>query len=273
MSDTEQGIVEEAAAPAVPGVAVAEKPAEVEEIADDSPTVTISQRKLDQAFGKVRAEGRQQVQELQSRLHQLETKPAAPATPAQAIPTLEQVQTLYDRGQLTEQQKDQWLVYHAEERANQRLTQTITQVASLTRAQATTDTYMKAMPTLSDTGSEDFKALAMTYAELMGKGRPHSVETQADALRMTFGPLTRLKEKESPSPEHTRQRADTFLEGAGGGGRMASETNPLKDVPERQIAYWKKQGYTKAQMVQEAPLQGVRTLGQYRRLTKVEKKK
>lgn len=265
MADTEQVVVEEAAAPVTPGEVVDETPAD-----QDGVTPTIPKPRFDEVLNRAKA-AEQSVRELQVRVQTLETKPAAPATTTPPPPTLEQVQTAYDRGQLTEQQKDQWLVHFAEERANARLTTTITQVASMTRAQATTADYLKAMPTLGDMGSEEFKALSSTYAELMGEGQPHSVETQAKALRMTFGPLTRMKEKESPSPDHTRQRADTFLEGAGGGGRMATDKDPLKDVPERQLAYWKKRGLTKAQMAQEAQLQGVRSLSDYRRV--VAKKK
>lgn len=264
MEDTEQVEVKEAAALVSPGV-VEEEPAD-----QDGVTPTIPKPRFDQVLDRAKAAERD-VQELRARVQTLETRPATPATSAQEIPTLEQIQLAYDRGQLTEQQKDQWLVYHAEERATARLTNTITQVASMTKAQTTTADYLKAMPTLSDMGSEDFKALSATYAELMVKGRSHNVETQADALRMTFGPLTRIKEKDSPSPDHTRQRADTFLEGAGGGGRMANEKDPLKDVSERQIAYWKKQGLTKAQMTQEAQLQGVRSLSDYRRVTAKKK--
>lgn len=257
MPDTEQVVVEEAAAPTTPGVVIEETPADQE-----GATPTIPKPRFDEVLNRAKAAERD-VQDLRARVQTLE-RPAAPATPAQPIPTLEQVQTAYDRGQLTEGQKDQWLVYFAEERAAQKMGRAFTQVSAMTRAQATSDEYLRVMPTLSDFGSKEFKALSETYAELMGEGHPHGVETQAKALRMTFGPVRRVTES---APDHTRERADTFLEGSGGGGRMATETNPLKDVSERQIAYWKKQGLTKAQMVKEASFQSVRSLSDYRRVT------
>lgn len=260
MPDTEQVVVEEAAAPVTPGVVAEETPADQE-----GATPTIPKPRFDEVLNRAKAAERD-VQDLRARVQSLE-RPAA--QPAQQLPTLEQVLTAYDRGQLTETQKDQWLVYHAEERAAHKMGRAFSQVSAMTRAQATSEEYLKAMPVLSDMQSEEFKTLTDTFRELVSEGAPaNSVETQAKALRMAFGPLKRAR---ASAPDHTRERADTFLEGSGGGSRMATETNPLKDVPERQIAYWKKQGLTKAQMAQEAQLQGVRSLNDYRRVTAKKK--
>ena len=71
----------------------------------------------------------------------------------------------------------------------------------------------------------------------------------------------------SSGADHTRDRADTFVEGAGGGGnRMAQAQDPLKDIPDRQKAYWKSKGYTKAQMIEEAKFGGVNSLKAFRRV-------
>lgn len=176
--------------------------------------------------------------------------------------TIETVLTAYERGQITESQKDQWVLHLAKESAKQEFGQTIAQTATLMKAQGVVEQYAKAIPNVNDTSTAEFQELKATYQDLLNEGYPATVATQAKALRMTFGPI---KSPTAGTREHSRQRADTFLEGAGGGGQMAAN-DPIKEASDRQQHHWKKQGYTKTRMVEEAKLRDVRSIEDYRRL-------
>ncbi len=248
-----------AAAPATTGAETEPKPADQE-----GATPTIPKPRFDEVLGqKKAAEDRAAAAERQlaeARAAQAQSTAQAP----QKTPTFQEVQAAYDKGQITEAQKDQWLVYLATEQAKQQVAHGVTQAAALTKAQATAADYTKAYPSLNDAQSQEFRDLSHHYNELLALGHPENLITQAMALRMTFGPLK--AGGNSATRDHTRERADTFLEGAGGGGHMAERDNPLKDVPERQIAYWKQQGYTKEQMIREAQIGRTRNIDDFRRM-------
>lgn len=254
----------EAAAPIVPAGEPTEtpSPAPQEVETPDAPTA-IPYVRFKEVNDRAKA-SEQKNRELEARIQSLEVRPAAPAQPTQQIPTLEQVLTAYEAGHITETQKDQWVVYHTKEVAKQEFSHVITQAVGLAKGQATTAEYLKAYPSLSDATSEEFKSLAATYNELLSEGQPANVMTQARALRMTFGPMKSAQG--TPPGEHSRRRADTFLEGAGGGGGPVND--PLKDVPDAQRQYWKTKGYTKDQIVSEAMMLGVKNVKDYERLTK-----
>ena len=254
MPETEQVLVEEAAAPVVPG-AVEETPAD-----EEGGTPTIPKPRFDEVLTRAKA-SEQEVRDLKARVHGLESK----ATQTPQTPTLEQVLGAYDKGQITEIQKDQWVHYLAKEGAKQEFGMAIQGASMLTRAQSTTAEYVKAMPTLSDTASPAWRTLSETYRELLSLGHADGVVTQAMALRMAFGPLKGPGQAVNQEPP--RSRSDTFLEGgSSGGGHMTNERDPLKDVPEKQIAFWKSKGYTKAQMAAESKMRGVNSIEDYRRM-------
>lgn len=264
MPDTEQVEVKEAAAPETPGVPVEATPADQE-----GATPTIPKPRFDEVLNRAKA-AEQAAHELRTRVQLLETKAAAPDKPAQQIPTLQQVLTAYDRGQLTEAQKDQWVHYHSKEDAKREFGTVVAYASAAMRAQSTTDEYLRAIPNLGNPSSEEFRTLSSAFNELVSEGAPiDSVVTQAKALRLAFGPIKTTKPHMT---DFARQRADTFLEGGGGGGgRMATDNNPLKDVSPRQIDYWKSKGYTKSEMAEEAKLYDVRNLKEFRRATAKKK--
>lgn len=203
----------------------------------------------------------EQVRAANERIARLEAQQQQP--PAQQPITIETVFDAYERGQITETQKDQWVIHLAKESAKQEFGQVIGQTALLMRSQSVVESYAKEIPAVNDTSSPEFQELKQTYQELLNEGAPNTVATQAKALRMTFGPI---KPKRTNAGEHTRQRADTFLEGAGGGAGLG--TDPLKDVPDAQRQYWKTKGYTKDQMLSEAAMLGVKNVNDFARLSK-----
>jgi len=256
--ETEQGtVIEEVAAPVPSGVEVAPADQEAE-------TPSIPKIRFDEVLNRAKAAEQKSLQ-LEARLQVLERPAPAPAQ-QQPIPTLEQALAAYDKGQITEGQKDQWVYYHSVEGAAKKVGQAVAMAAEVGRSQATIADYVKAMPTLNDISSDDYKAYAMTQQELLAEGWQDGFSTRARALRMTFG---RLKSGPASSgTDHTRERADTFVEGAGGGGnRMPAANDPLKDVPERQIKYWKSKGYSRDQMVSAAQMRHVGNVRDYQRLT------
>lgn len=253
---TPPGAPEETQAPA--------QPADTE---DSSPAVTLSQKKLDAMFGKVREDERRKTRELEERVQRMEAERAQqPQQPAQPPITVETVLAAYEHGQITETQKDQWLLHLNEERAVARarteMAQAISGVVVGQQAQSTIERYARAYPAINDTGSSEFQEVKAAFLELLSEGLPNTVATQAKAVRIALGPL---RGATTNAREHTRSRADTFLEGSGGGGAR-EDRDPVKDVPERIQAHWKKMGYTKAQMAQEAKLRDVRSIDDYRRL-------
>ena len=260
MADEQVG-VEGAAAPSTPGEAIVE----IQEPADqEAGTPSIPKPRFDEVLNRAKA-SEQKNRELEARIQSLEVRPVAPAQPERQIPTLEQILSYYERGQITESLKDQWVVYHTKEAAKQEVGQAVTQAVGMAKASATTADYLKSYPTLTDASSQEFQSLSATYNELLSEGYPNNVSTQSKALRMTFGPV-RAAQGKDPG-EHTRQRADTFLEGAGG-GRVSSDTDVLKEVSPKQTQFWKQKGYTKGQMSEEAKFKGVGNISDYRRMAK-----
>ena len=210
--------------------------------------------------------------ELEARVRSLETKPAVQTT--QALPTLQEVLVAYDKGQITETIKDQWVHYHSKEAAKREFGEAVMQAATVSRSQGIVNEYIKAYPTLSDMHSPEFRALAQTFNELAleesadGQISPtKAVAIQAKALQMTFG-----RGRRPVSPSGLESRPDTFVEGGGGGGQMSRESDPLKDISERQKAYWKSQGYTKAQMIDEAKYGQLRNVRAFRNMAGSKKK-
>lgn len=185
--------------------------------------------------------------------------------------TLEDVYAAYEHGQITESQKDQWLKYLTKEEAKREAQQVIGQqiatVVATNQAAAMRDQYLKTYTGLTNAESQEYRALAGTYNELLARGRQAADPWLiVDALRMTFGPI---KGQATTTREHSRQRADTFLEGSGGGGAMATH-DAMKDVSDRQREYWKRQGYTKSRMEQEAKYKDVKSIDDYRRMARAK---
>lgn len=189
---------------------------------------------------------------------------------AQALPSLDQVLQAYESGQCTEAIKDQWVAYWAKEDAKRELTQTMTHAAIHQQAQGVVNEYAKAYPSLNNLQSQEFQSVAQTYQQLVLRdqawGLPNTpareVERQAEALRMTFGPIRQVGQVA------TARRPDTYLEGGAGGGSRTTGEDPLKDVPDRLKQHWKAKGYNKERMIQEAKMRTVGNIDDYRRMNR-----
>lgn len=260
--EIEQEASPEAAAPAAPGEADDTTPAPQE---GDTPAAlpqSIPYVRFKEVNDRAKS-AEEQVRVANERIARLEAQRQQP--PAQQPITIETVLGAYERGQITETQKDQWVIHLAKESAKQEFGQVIGQTAQMMKAQGVVEQYAKALPVVNDTSSVEFQELKATYQELLNEGYPNTVATQAKALRMTFGPI---KPKTMHAGEHTRQRADTFLEGSGGGGSMAASADPMKNVPDRQRQHWKQQGYTKSRMAEEAKFREIKSIEDYRRMAR-----
>ena len=256
----EQTVDPGAAAPTIPGAV-----ASPETTPEEGETPAIPKPRFDEVLTRAKA-AEQKNLELEARVRSLESKPATPQ--GQVTPTLTDVLAAYDKGQITETMKDQWVHYLSKEDAKREFGGVVLQAATASKAQATVADYVKAYPMLRDPASPEFHALSHTYAELLMEGSVDGLATQAKALRMTFGPVKGPAAGSGPPAA----RPDTFVEASGGGVRMPQETDPLKDVPERQKAYWKSKGYSKAQMIEEAKHYAVRSLKDYRQVVGRKKK-
>jgi hypothetical protein len=180
-----------------------------------------------------------------------------PEPKAEPKVTVETVIGAYQKGEITEAQKDQYLygiaVRDAEERAVTRTRETT--AADRSRNEALTDIngYLAAKPSLNDTSSEEYQKVATTFQKFLARGLPNNEATKAAALAAALGPLESLTAK-TQLKERTREPGGgTFTERSDGthvedGGK----SDPLKHVDKEQIAYWQRMGYSKKDMENEA---------------------
>lgn len=217
--------------------------------------------RFEQVYGKWKtSEGR--IAELERQLaEERSAKEAAAAkAAAPAAPTVEQIQAALDAGQITAAQAVSIGMYHAKEAAKaealsefdarQRQREVLTEV----------ETYTTRVPALRDPASEEYgKVYAAAQALARDLGKPVSDPVvKRLAMREVFGPPDRLGAKARVA-EQDRVRSDPggVLTGSNGGGAPAPAKDPLKAIPQAQIQFWQRLGYTREQMLAEAPFVNV----------------
>lgn len=162
----------------------------------------------------------------------------------------------YQAGQISEMEKDRALFALAKKQAVEEAKREVTE--SL-RAERTTQTarqeiqgYMQAVPGLTDRSSQEFRELTEEYQRLLDMGYLDSDATQRVACRSTFGPLERLQGRAKVDRD-TRPERETFTEHGADRRPADASKDPLKNIPKVQIDFWQRMGYTREQMIAEAP--------------------
>ncbi len=170
--------------------------------------------------------------------------------------TVDDVLKAYTAGNITEVEKDRALYTLAKRDGKE---ETKAEIVQSFRAEHTTQTarqdiqeYMKAVPGLADRSSQEFRDLSAEYQHLLEMGYPDSESTQRVACRSTFGPVERLKAKDA-ADRGTRETATFTEQGTGRRPEDAGKADPLKNIPKVQIEHWTRMGYSKEQMIAEAP--------------------
>lgn len=211
--------------------------------------------RFDEVYGRMkRAES--DVVEMRERLARLEgqREGAKPAAPAPQFYSAVQLQAMVDAGQIQRVQMDEQLTWQAKELAKREMRQEWTVEQRQMTAQKTVETYLEKLPALHDQTSEEFRRVARAAREIAEEfgADVRDARVQRLALQRSFGDLDRLTRVEK-NRDYQRDRADLHVEQGGGGGGREPSKDPLKDVPPAQMAYWTKLGYSRDQMLKEAP--------------------
>ncbi len=183
----------------------------------------------------------------------VQQRPAQPVQPAYYQP--QQLQEMVDRGQITQ-------AVMADMISKQNATATVMQVAQITQhnqrmAQASDEVhkYIAKVPALMDVNSAEFKKVAdEAYRISDDVGAPVSdLRVQRMALRAVYGSLDRMAARGS-AQEQSRNASLPHVETASGatGRPVTGKVDPLEGVPAEYLEYWKKRGYTREKMIEEA---------------------
>jgi hypothetical protein len=170
--------------------------------------------------------------------------------------TVDDVLKAYQAGNITEVEKDRALYTLAKRDGKE---ETKAEIVQSFRAEHTTQTarqdiqeYMKAVPGLTDRSSQEFRDLSAEYQRLLEMGYPDAESTQRVACRSTFGPVERIKAK-AVADRGTRDTATFTEQGTGRRPEDQGKADPLKNIPKVQIDHWARMGYSREQMIAEAP--------------------
>ena len=196
---------------------------------------------------------------MEGMLQQQQTQQHAPASGPQYIDP-NALQAFVDQGRITPMQAADILSkQNAQIAATQTTMQAVqfqTLAGKLQSAKTEVDQYISKVPALRDTASQDFQRVAEEAYKLSDDmGLPVTdLRVQRAALRAAYGSLERMTSQQQ-SREQSRAASippvDTRPGGAPARG-MAPSTDPLKDVDPTYVEFWKKRGYTQAQMIEEA---------------------
>lgn len=169
--------------------------------------------------------------------------------------TQEQLQALVDTGRITPAVMANQLAWQHRVGLKQELKQEFAQERKQSTALDEVKTYITKVPGLSDTTSRDFSRVAAAAREIaddtgMSMDDPR---VQRRACREVFGPIETITDRQK-TRDFSRQHADTFVETGGGGGTTEDgKPDPLKGISKEYIKHWESRGYTREQMVKEAP--------------------
>ena len=110
----------------------------------------------------------------------------------------------------------------------------------LLQARQSISEYVKYIPELSDSSSEQFQKAAREFDELVNQGFPSDDRTRRAAIRMAHGDLDTLRKKmEMQTLSRTPARLPSDSSGNGGG---AVNKNDISKAPDHLVAYWNKSG-------------------------------
>ena len=204
-----------------------------------------------QRFGEVyrdMQEARREAARLQGELDRVR-QPAQPAQPQFYSPN--DLQGLVDSGRITPAVMTAQIAWQERQIAKQEMRQEFTQHEQMKGAGAEVTQYMAAIPKLHDAMSEERRRVDQVVREIAAEMNTTMDDPRAQrrALQIAFGTLDKVTK-----PKVTVTQAETYVETAGGGGKVKSPTSgdPLKDVPAAYKTHWEKMGYTREQMVEEA---------------------
>ena len=169
------------------------------------------------------------------------------------------LQAYVDQGRITPMQATDILSkQNAQIAATQTTMQAVqyqTLAGKLQSAKVEVDEYMSKIPALRDNTSQDFQRVAEEAYRLSDDmGLPVTdLRVQRAALRAAHGSLDRITLQQQ-SREQSRAASIPPVDTRAGGARgpMAPSTDPLKDVDPTYVEFWKKRGYTQAQMIEES---------------------
>ena len=98
------------------------------------------------------------------------------------------------------------------------------------------------MPDLANKGSETVRKAAHEYAQLLERGLPENMVTEALAVKIAVGPLEKLR-KQKEVADATRNGAQFHAEaGAGGSDRPAGPD--VSKAPAYMVESWDRNGAT-----------------------------
>lgn len=192
-------------------------------------------------------------QELRSRLARLEAAPAAPAQTKEAWFTPEQLDGFVQTGKITQTQATAQLIWQQSTMQSRQDTERRQAENVQLEAKREIDKYAVAIPALLNRGSVELQKVERVAREISSElGLPiQDLRVQKRALREVYGAPDRLN-RANAVRENARVNADVHAEVSPGSGGAPTSKDPLANVPPRYLDHWKKVGYTRQQMIDEA---------------------
>lgn len=204
---------------------------------------------------------------LDEKERELEALRAAPKTPfvpqnvsEDVVPTETEIHQMYSDNKIDATEAER-LLAKAEEKKQRDLEDRIVRRVNeenkgqeiLTGMKSDLDSYIKAIPALTDQTSDEFAEVKAEYNKLVSMGSPANTVTELLAVKSTFGTLDRVKGLNNQNlDQYDRDNRDTDMSRSGGSrasdnrgsGGNAPDKGILKRVSADQKEYWTSQGFS-----------------------------
>lgn len=178
----------------------------------------------------------------------------APTPAAEKFYTHQELQKMADAGQITPAQASAQLAWQERQLAKREIRTELQQERRNETALGEVQQYMRALPKLRDVTSTEYVKVRTAAEEIAAEMDLDITDprVQRRALRESFGTLDKVTAT-AKTREFARQNADTHAEtGRGGGSEDTQKKDPLKGVPSHYLEHWKRRGYSREQMIEEA---------------------
>jgi hypothetical protein len=159
-----------------------------------------------------------------------------------------------DRGQITPAKAAEQLAWQQAQLAQRELLATQATQMRVQEAGREVNQYKDKIPALLNPSSPEMAKVSRAVYEIASDmNLPTSdLRVQRRALRETFGSLDKIT-KTSEVREMTRRSADTHAEtSSSAGSAKPPSKDPLSGISQRHLEHWKRMGYTRQQMIEEA---------------------
>lgn len=188
-------------------------------------------------------------------------------TESPRVYTRAQLDTLVERGDITEAQRDAYMAQQETRQREETVRQTVAgEYAAQQRANDTKQAigrYVAAHPSLMQAGSEERNRVTKVYTELVGRGYADGADTELLALEREFGPVSEIQERtrdtrRTDSPAGGADASGDDDAGGGDSGAPKDMNATTRELYEVQIAKGRYSGWDDPALLKEWEYAGKR---------------